>query len=509
VVQLQLLGDSSGAESAWPSGPSRRVVRSITGDPPYLPTLNPSAAVGERLLVVSDRLPWTVASQGATPQLRAGAGGVATEMRAPHARMGALWLGWPGRITELDVGQRQAILALLEASSAVPVELDDEEQRIYHDHICNGVLWPLCHDRLDRLPLRLDGWEVYERVNQRFADAVAARYRSGDIVWVHDFQLMRAPSLLRRALPEARIGHFFHVPFPNPELFLTLPPRRHLLEGMLGADVIGFHTHRYRGHFVAALRRQLGLEMDEHEMVRWEGRRIRLLVAPMSVDARDVATRAAAPPISARRLAIRRDGSRLLVGIDRLDYSKGIPRRLLAFERLLEEHPQWHERVRLVQVAVPSRGDVDADPRFRKEVEALVGRINGRFSTPTWSPVHYINRSIADDLLLGLYRAADVMLVTPVRDGLNLVCKEFIASRVDEDGVLILSEFAGAADELTDALLVNPYDVDATATRMHDALVMSNAERRHRMRRLRRQVLEHDVHTWTDVFLRALTAARP
>lgn len=461
-----------------------------------------------RLLVVSNRLPYTVANEKGRPQLRASAGGLATGMRAPHERMGGLWIGWPGSLGGLDADARQCVHAQLEAARAVPVEMDDEEQRIFYDHLCNGVLWPLCHDRLDQLPPRIEGWDVYDRVNQRFADATAASYQPGDTVWVHDYQLMRTPAQLRRALPDARIGFFYHIPFPNPEMFLTLPPRRHLVEGLLGADVIGFHTRRYRGHFTAVLRRQFGIEMARDETIEWEGRRVRLLVNPMSVDSADFAARAAQPSVSAERLAIRRDGGRLLVGIDRLDYSKGIQRRLLAFERLLEENPQWLERIRLVQVAVPSRGDVDAYRRFRREIEALVGRINGRFSTPSWTPVHYIFRSIADELLLGLYRAADVMLVTPVRDGLNLVSKEFVASRVDEDGVLLLSEFAGAAEELTEALIVNPYDVDGMAEAMHAALVMPSAERRRRMRALRARVFAHDVHAWTDGFLRVLHEMR-
>jgi trehalose 6-phosphate synthase/phosphatase len=430
-------------------------------------------------------------------------------MRAPHERMGGLWIGWPGSLEAVHEEHRAELLRQLEAARAVPVLLDGAEQRIFYDHVCNGVLWPLCHDRLDQLPLRIDGWEVYERVNQRFADVTAAQYQPGDTVWVHDYQLMRTPALLRVALPAARIGYFFHIPFPNPELFLTLPTRRALVEGLMGADVVAFHTRRYRGHFTAALRRLFGVEMDRDETVPWEGRRVRLLVLPMGVDARDFAARAATSPVVAERLAIRGEGGRLLLGIDRLDYSKGIPRRLLSVERLLEEHPEWRQRIRLVQVAVPSRGDVDAYRRFRQEVEALVGRINGRFSTPSWTPVHYMYRSIPDELLLALYRAADVMLVTPVRDGLNLVCKEFVASRVDEDGVLLLSEFAGAAEELTDALQVNPYDVDQMAALMHEALTMPGPERRRRMRTLRTQVFAHDVHAWTDGFLQVLHAVRP
>jgi trehalose 6-phosphate synthase/phosphatase len=226
----------------------------------------------------------------------------------------------------------------------------------------------------------------------------------------------------------------------------------------------------------------------------------------MGVDATGLATRAATPEVSRKARELKTGDQRLLVGVDRLDYSKGIPRRLLAFERLLETHPEWIERVRLVQVAVPSRDNVGAYKRFRREFDRLVGRINGRFATATWTPIHYLYRSIPEDQLLALYRAADVMLVTPVRDGMNLVAKEFVASRVDDDGVLVLSEFAGAADELTDAILVNPYDVCGLAESMHGALSMPEAARRSRMRAMRTLVRERDVHRWTSSFLETLGA---
>ncbi|HEY9226830.1 MAG TPA: trehalose-6-phosphate synthase, partial [Gemmatimonadaceae bacterium] len=280
--------------------------------------------------------------------------------------------------------------------------------------------------------------------------------------------------------------------------------RRWLVEGMLGADLVAFHTRRYRGHFTAALRRLLGIEMDATEHVTYKGRRVRLGIFPMGIDAQDYASRAESDPVLARVAEIKQSAQRLIVGVDRLDYSKGISRRLLSFERLLVQHPEWRERVQLVQVAVPSRGRVSEYRRFRQEVEGMVGRINGEFATPTWTPIQYLFRSVPPETLVALYRAADVMLVTPLRDGMNLVAKEFAASRPDDNGVLILSEFAGAADELRDAVIVNPYDVDGVADAIHAALNMDLAERQTRMRQLRRQVMEHDVHRWANEFLMAL-----
>jgi trehalose 6-phosphate synthase/phosphatase len=461
--------------------------------------------MGRRLLIVSNRLPLTVRIDGGVATVRRSVGGLATGLRGPHERSQGLWFGWPGGLDGLEDAARANALRQLHQLRAVPLLLDAREVAVFYEHLSNAVLWPICHDRVDRLPLRVEGWDIYEAVNARYADVVAEHYRPGDLVWVHDYQLLRLPALLRDRLPDARIGFFLHVPFPNPEIFFTLPTRQWLVEGMMGADVIGFHTRRYHGHFRAALRRLFSLEADHAGVVRWRERLVRLGVFPMGVDAADFAVRAASPEVSAKAVEYKGPGQRLLVGIDRLDYSKGILRRLLSVERLLVTHPEWREQVRLVQVAVPSRDRVSAYRRIRREVDALVGRINGAFATPTWTPIHYLYRSVPDEMLLALYRAADVMLVTPLRDGMNLVAKEFPASRIDEDGVLVLSEFAGAADELTDALLVNPYDVDGTAETIHRALTMERSQRQRRMSALRATVREHDVHRWATSFLDALS----
>jgi trehalose 6-phosphate synthase/phosphatase len=454
-----------------------------------------------RLIIVSNRLPVTVRVHDGQATVRRSVGGLATGLRTPHEQSSGLWIGWPGNIATLDPPAYAEVDRQLAALRTVPLSLDAHEIAVFYEHIANGVLWPICHDRIDRLPLRIDGWNVYESVNARFADAVAARHRPGDLVWVHDYQLLRVPALLRERVPGARIGFFLHIPFPNPEIFFALPTRQWLIEGMMGADLIGFHTRRYHGHFRAALRRLFGIEADEHGTVAWQGRRVRLGVFPMGVDAADFARRAAAREVSDKVMEYKSPGQRLLVGIDRLDYSKGIPRRLLAVERLLEMHPEWRERVRFIQVAVPSRDQVGAYREFRREVDGVVGRINGKFATPTWTPIHYLYRSVSSDVLLALYRAADIMLVTPLRDGMNLVAKEFPAARIDEDGVLVLSEFAGAAETLTDAIIVNPYDVEGTAETIHRALTMDGGERRKRMRSLRANVLENDVHRWANSFL--------
>jgi trehalose 6-phosphate synthase/phosphatase len=457
-----------------------------------------------RLLLVSNRLPVTLRRENGSLSVAASSGGVATGLSGLHERSGAVWIGWSGEDSRRTTDMDRSIEKLLTPRRLVSVPLSSEEVTTFYGRIANGVLWPIFHDLLDQLPYVTEGWDVYERVNARFADVVAAQYRTGDLIWVHDYQLLRLPALLRRRLPEARIGFFLHIPFPNPEIFFALPCRRWLVEGMLGADVIGFHTRRFRGHFTAALRRLLGLEMVD-ETVEYAGRSVHLGIFPMGIDAKAFAKRTGTRAVAAELARLRSgDTVRLLVGVDRLDYSKGLPRRLLALERLLTKYPEWRERVRLVQVAVPSREGVAAYRRIRRAVEKLVGSINGRFGTPRWTPIHYVYRGVAPHLLSALYRAADVLLVTPLRDGMNLVAKEFVASRTDEDGVLVLSEFAGAVDELTDALVVNPYDVDGVAEAIHRALTMPREERRQRMQTLRQHVMTHDVDFWAERFLTAL-----
>ena len=476
-------------------------------DPP------PAPAPPPRLLLVSNRLPVSLVTVDGETSVTPSVGGLATGLRGPHERSGGVWVGWPGMADPVDGRQRAELAELLAAHGTAPVWLTAEEVSRYYEQVANGVLWPLFHYLLDHVPLRVEHWDTYEAVNARFADAVAARYRPGDQVWVHDYQLMRVPALLRARCPGARIGFFLHIPFPCAEVFATLPARRPVLEGLLGADVVGFHTRGYARHFARSVRRVLGREPEGDGTFLVDGRPVRTGIFPMGVDAAGYERRAHAPAVDAELLALAppgegpRDGPgevALFVGIDRLDYTKGIPRRLLAFEQLLLRHPGLRERVRLVQVAVPSRTAVPAYQEFRTSVDALVGRINGAFGTPRWTPVHYLYRALTEVQLLALYRAARVMLVTPVRDGMNLVAKEFVASRRDEDGVLVLSEFVGAADELGEALRVNPYDVDATAEAYHVALTMPRAERRRRMQALRARVRGYDVDAWAASFLRAL-----
>jgi trehalose 6-phosphate synthase/phosphatase len=463
-----------------------------------------------RLLIVSNRLPVTARLDGARLRLAPAGGGLATGLRSRHERSTGLWVGWPGDVTGFTMEQRADLERQLADRRIVPVYLSRDDIERYYDGFSNRVLWPLFHYLIDRVPVDATGWDAYAEVNSTFAEVVAREYRPDDTIWVHDYQLMLLPALLRHRLPSARIGFFLHVPFPSSEVFRVLPWRRELLNGLLGADLLGFHTFAYMRHFLASLLHVEGVEA-EIDRVHLGDRDIKLGVFPMGIDADRFGELAQDPDVQLEADAIRRDagGRHIILGVDRLDYTKGIPRRLHAVEWLLEREPELRDRIRYIQVAVPSRGDVDSYQKFKRQVEERVGRINGKCGTLRSTPIHYIHRSVSTRHLVALYCAADVMLVTPLRDGMNLVAKEFVASRVDEDGVLVLSEFAGAAAELDGAVVVNPYDVVAVAETIERALSTPLAERRARMRMLRRRVLSHDIQAWAEAFIQQLNEIRP
>ncbi len=464
-----------------------------------------------RTILVSNRLPVSVQVERGVLDVRASSGGLASALRGVHADGESLWVGWPGDVSRLDDRQRAALAQRLTAMRIAPVYLTAPEISRYYDGFSNGVLWPLCHYLLDTV--RVDAgrdFATYEEVNRRFADAVCAEWRPGDRIWVHDYQLFLVPGLLRRRLPDARIGFFLHIPFPSSEILRTLPWRDAILRGLLGADLVGFHTDTYAFHFGYATAQLLGLEPCT-DAVRYEDRVVRFGSWPIGIDAEHYEALARAPEAEATAARIRQEaaGRTVVLGVDRLDYTKGVPRRLLAIERLLERWPPARTRLHFTQLAVPTRERVDAYARHRSEVQELVGRIDGQYGTATRAPVHLMHRSVSPRELAALYRAADVMLVTPLRDGMNLVAKEYVASRWDDRGVLVLSELAGAADELAEAILVNPYDLDGVAAAIQRAMQMPAEEQEARMRLLRARVRRGDVRSWAQRFLEDLAAPDP
>jgi len=467
-------------------------------------------ALGERrgpgrLLIVSNRLPFTVRLTSGVPTLVPSSGGLATALRGVHERGGTLWLGWSGVADGLPSATQERIDLQLAERAAVGVSLSEHEIGGYYRRYANEVLWPVLHDRPPMAQLDPGDWATYRAVNARFAEAIARELRPGDRVWIHDYHLMLVPRLLRERSPDALVGYFLHTPFPDLESLQRLPHLSALLDGLLGADMLGFHTSGDTSRFLESVQSTLGRVANAHE-VRDADRRVRVQACPISVDFDAMDSRAADPSIVDRAAALRARGGALMLGVDRLDYTKGIPERLRALAELLARQPEYRGKLRLFQLAVPSREEIPEYRALRTEVESLVANINARFGDEEWRPVEYVYGTVDAETVAMLYRAADVMLVTPIRDGMNLVAKEFVASRPDDDGVLVLSEQAGASTELRAALLCDPTDVEGLVNVYARALTMSPPERRVRMRRLRRIVRRHDVHQWVRACLLSLGA---
>jgi trehalose 6-phosphate synthase/phosphatase len=453
-----------------------------------------------RLVIASNRLPFSVRRAGEDVTLQPTSGGLAAALTSVHRRADNVWVGWPGDCSELTGSHRVQLASQLRTHRVVPVELTPPELVEYYDGVCNGVLWPVLHYLIDRMPVTLPDFAAYRTVNERFAEAVVSTYRDGDTVWIHDYHLQLTPALVRTHLPLARIGFFFHTPFPPGDIFRVLPWHRELVEGVLGATLVGFQTSRDASNFAATARMLAECVVGEERIVT-KGRQVRFGTYPIGIDpARLEPIGQTDDPQSSAVTCRPHPGRRLLLGVDRLDYTKGILQRLAAFERLLSEEPQLHEHIEMLQLAVPSRDLVQAYVDYKYAVQECVDRINLRFQTPQWTPIHYLFGAVSPAELRALYCAADVMLVTSLRDGMNLVSKEFVSCRTDDDGVLVLSEFAGAAAELPEALIVNPYSVEHLARAMRTALTLDRNARRRRMRSLRERVAARTVHHWVAEF---------
>lgn len=457
--------------------------------------------MGPRTLLVSNRLPVSLSAPQAGYTLVPSVGGLATALKELHEQGDGRWLGYVGDTSRLMPAALEKLQGELERARLVPVPISNSEVALYYDGFSNAVLWPLFHYLLDKVRLdAVNEWRAYKTVNERFADAIAKELEPGDTVWIHDYQLMLVPALLRKLAPHARIGFFMHVPWPSSDVFRILPLREQLLEGMLGADLIGFHTESYRHNFIHSATKVLGLDLGV-DTLEWHERSVRIGVYPISIDVAAFERSSDVVEAKVRQLRDKTAGKSTLLGVDRLDYTKGVPRRLLAVDRLLEREPQRRSTTHFIQIAVPTREKVEAYADLRRNVNELVGRINSQYGSATNGPIQLLYRSVDADDLLALYRAADVMLVTPLRDGMNLVAKEYVSARTDELGVLVLSEFAGAAAELDAALIVNPYDIAATAAAIRRAILMPKAEQAVRMRKLRAAVKANTVEAWASSFM--------
>lgn len=470
---------------------------------PAIPRVRPlrtaSHPAGEaKLVVVANRLP----VQRVAGRWDRSPGGLVSALSPVLTTRGGAWVGWSGTSMTPRPFDHDGF-------SLHPVAVSHEEKTAYYEGFANATLWPLYHDAVRPPVYRSEWWDAYVAVNRRFARAAAEAAASHGTVWVHDYQLQLVPAMLREMRPDLRIGFFLHIPFPPQELFMQLPWRQQILDGMLGADVVGFQVPVAAQNFTALARHLLGAR-GRGSALRHDGRIIRVGAFPISVDSARWEREAGDDEVTARMVDLRRRLGRprtVLLGVDRLDYTKGIDLRLRAFGELLADGRLRAEDCVMVQAAVPSREAADHYGDQRDRVGQMVGALNGDFGHLGAPVVHYLHRGFPPAELAALYRVADVMLVTPLRDGMNLVAKEYVASRTDGTGVLVLSEFAGAARELNRALLVNPHDIEALKDAMVEAVSMPEKEQRMRMRQLRRTVKRHDVRHWADSFLGALEGA--
>ncbi|MEU8631714.1 trehalose-6-phosphate synthase [Amycolatopsis sp. NPDC048633] len=463
-------------------------------------------------VVVANRLPVDLErSTDGERRWTASPGGLVSALEPfLRSRKGA-WVGWPG-VPDVDVDEFDDDGLVLH-----PVSLSADEVRDYYEGFSNATLWPLYHDVVERPVFDRVWWNSYVKVNRRFAHASAEVAAQGATVWIQDYQLQLVPAMLRELRPDLRIGFFLHIPFPPVELFMQMPWRAAIIRGLTGADLVGFHRPGGAQNFLWLCRQLIGLESTRGAVgvrsrpgtMQVGDRTVRVGAFPISIDAAGLDTLARTKGVQERAAQLRRDLGNpkiVMLGVDRLDYTKGIDLRLQALHELLHEGRLQPDDVTFVQLATPSRERVEHYQRMRGEIEQMVGRINGEFSRVGHPVVHYLHQSVDRTELAAFFTAADVMVVTPLRDGMNLVCKEYVAARHDLGGALVLSEFAGAAAELSSAFLVNPHDLDGVKDALVAAITLDPAEGRRRMRAMRRQVLTHDVDRWARSFLQALGA---
>lgn len=464
-----------------------------------------------RLVVVSNRLPVGLSKHNGEWSIKPGAGGLVTALAPVLRNRGGTWIGWSGAHTEDDLSGLFASYSKEAGYSLMPVDLSEEQVENYYFGFSNEVIWPLFHDFQSRCRFKPDYWRSYLEVNDIFAEKVAECLRPNDYIWVHDYHLFHVAKMLKKKGVEQKCGFFLHTPFPSPDIFLKLPWRDEIVHALMDYELVGFQSMNDRKNFARCLQAIMpGVSISgrggvvtatvgEHS--------VRLGAIPISIDYSLFVQSSKSSKVNELRHSLKRafKGRKVVLGVDRLDYSKGIPQRLEAVRCALDRHEDLMGRLNFVQILVPSRENVAEYDRLKTEIEQLVGQINGQYSTPGWIPIHYYYTSFPREELIAYYRAADVALVTPLKDGMNLVAKEYCASKVRNTGVLLLSEFAGAAAQLQryGAMLVNPYDVEGVADTIYQAVNMEEAEMRQRMRRLRRFVREHDIYWWVDSFLMA------
>ena len=459
-----------------------------------------------RLLIVSNRLPVSTVKRRGEVHIQPSVGGLATGLSSFYKSYHGLWIGWPGIALEKIKGEKKEVKEVLEPESCHPIFLSQQDIENFYYGFCNKTIWPLFHYFIQYTVFSKNFWNAYKQVNEAFCDAVVRIAERGDTIWIHDYHLMLLPKLVREKIPDSTIGFFLHIPFPSFEVFSLLPWRKEIIEGLLGADLIGFHTYDCVRHFLDSVRRLLGYEHTLGQITT-ASRVVKVDAFPMGIDYERFAAVVNAPEVQKEIKKIRRKAGdrKIILSIDRMDYTKGIPQRLEAFDLFLEKNPEYKEKVLLILIAVPSRTGIEHYRLLKKQVDELVGEINGKHGTIDWMPVWYLYRYIPFRTLVALYHVADVALITPLRDGMNLMAKEFIATKLDGKGVLILSEMAGAAKELGEAIVVNPNNEEKIVSALEEALTMPEDEQIARNRAMQRRLRRYNVVRWANDFMERLS----
>ena len=464
----------------------------------------------KRLFIVSNRLPVVIEQDGENLHIHPGAGGLITALTPIMKKSRGLWAGWPGPVEKEAVGDLLNEVGRKQSFDLAPVFLTQEDIEKYYHGFSNKAIWPLFHDLLGHCKFNLEDWNTYVDVNHRFAETISQFIRPKDFLWIHDYQLMLVGHHLKKLGIKRPLAFFLHIPFPSLDLFRRLPWKREVIRALMEYDLLGFQTLRDRRNFtqcVKAFIPEVWVTIKRRlSFLQYGERTVKAAHFPISIDFKefDQGARTEEAAQAAWYLHENLPGRQLLLGLDRLDYTKGIPERFLAFERALEKYPDLQEKISLVQVLVPSRTQLAGYQKLKETLDGLVGRINAKFSKHGWIPIHYVFQSLDRAQLLGHYKACEIAFITPLRDGMNLVAKEYCAASIDNNGVLILSEFAGAADQLSKgALIANPYDIEGMADTIHRAYHMDTDERRRRMRLLRAEIRRNDVYRWVGWFLTA------
>jgi len=453
-----------------------------------------------KVIIVSNRLPVRISKDNNELVYHPSEGGLATGLGSIYKEGNNLWMGWPGLELKKEKEKKQVESELIKENMA-PVFLTAEDVENFYEGFSNATLWPLFHYFHQYAIYDQKLFESYLEVNQKFCDNVVDKAEPEDTIWIHDYQLLLLPQLIREKLPEISIGFFLHIPFPSFEAFRLLPWRREILLGMLGADLIGFHTYDDMRHFLSSVSRVAAIP-NSRGVITVDSRNVEVDSFPMGIDYDKYHNVAASPETIKREIDYRTSlgKHKLIISIDRLDYSKGIPQRLYALDLFFEKYPEFIGIVSLIMIVVPSRDNVGEYKRLKEEIDLLVGRLNGKYGTIHWTPVHYFYRSFALYSLSAFYRMADVALVTPMRDGMNLVCKEYIASKLDQKGVLILSEMAGSSKELSDAILINPNDINEMVDAIHMALTMPPEDQVAHIKAMQESLKRYNIHHWVKIF---------